>query len=188
MALLEAAGVRLADVDLFAVAAGPGSFTGLRVGIATIQGLAVATGRRVVAVSTLDALAALAGDGGTPVAAWVDAHRSEVYASLYGADGRPCLPAAALPPAAALAAIAAAGAGAPIRFVGDGAVRYAAEIAATLGADALLPDTVPALAVSIARLAIARADDAVRPHAVVPIYVRRPDVELTRDRRAGAGA
>jgi len=57
MRLLDQAGVRIEDVDLFAVAAGPGSFTGLRVGIATVQGLAMARRRRVVAGSTLDALA-----------------------------------------------------------------------------------------------------------------------------------
>ena len=57
MRVLDAAGVRIEDVDLFAVAAGPGSFTGLRVGIATMQGLAMARGRRVVPVSTLEALA-----------------------------------------------------------------------------------------------------------------------------------
>src|SRR5262245_22531746 len=53
---LESAGVALAAVDLFAVAAGPGSFTGLRIGIATIQGLAFVAGRRIVAISALEAL------------------------------------------------------------------------------------------------------------------------------------
>src|SRR3712207_3323697 len=57
MQLIAAAGMTLDAVDLFAVAAGPGSFTGLRVGIATVQGLAMATGKRIVPVSVLDALA-----------------------------------------------------------------------------------------------------------------------------------
>src|ERR1041384_6636557 len=57
MQALDGAGLVLADVDVFAVATGPGSFTGLRVGIATMQGLALAAGRPLVGVSALDALA-----------------------------------------------------------------------------------------------------------------------------------
>ena len=57
MRVLEMASVRLEAIDLLAVAAGPGSFTGLRVGIAAMQGLAMATNRRIVPVSALDALA-----------------------------------------------------------------------------------------------------------------------------------
>src|SRR5579872_923838 len=57
LALMERHHMALTDVDLFAVASGPGSFTGLRIGIATIQGLACATSRPVVAVSALEALA-----------------------------------------------------------------------------------------------------------------------------------
>lgn len=55
--LLAANGCAMSDIDLFAVAAGPGSFTGLRIGIATIQGLAFVTGQRIVPVSILEALA-----------------------------------------------------------------------------------------------------------------------------------
>src|SRR5688500_17025469 len=54
--LLDAQRVRVADVDLFAVAAGPGSFTGLRIGIATMQGLALANGKPLAGISALDAL------------------------------------------------------------------------------------------------------------------------------------
>src|SRR5205085_12037134 len=121
--LLAAGGVALADVDLFAVAAGPGSFTGLRVGIATIQGLAAATGRLVVPVGTLDALARSTAVAGRPIAPWMDAQRGEVFAALYSADGAQLLiPATSASPSATLAAwgphdVAPA-------FIGDGAVRY----------------------------------------------------------------
>ena len=57
MRALESAGIGLADLDLLAVAAGPGSFTGLRVGISAVQGLAMARSLRVVPVPTLEALA-----------------------------------------------------------------------------------------------------------------------------------
>src|SRR5438034_11168139 len=85
----DARGLSVSAIDLFAVAAGPGSFTGLRIGIATIQGLAVTTRRRIVAVSALEALAqSAAGEApgltaGTLVAAWMDARRHDVFAALY---------------------------------------------------------------------------------------------------------
>ena len=88
MAILDAAGVALHDVDRLAVATGPGSFTGLRVGIATIQGLALAQHKLVVPVSSFEALAFVAGPGAAAIAPWIDAHRGEVFAVLYGPDGR----------------------------------------------------------------------------------------------------
>src|SRR5688572_659244 len=86
---LAATGRTLADVDLFAVVSGPGSFTGLRVGIAAIQGLALATGRPVVAVPTLEALAApllrqAAAD--RLVVPCLDGQRGEVFLAAYEAD------------------------------------------------------------------------------------------------------
>jgi len=88
---LDRAGATLRDVDVFAVAIGPGSFTGLRIGIAAIQGCAFATGRSVVGVSALEALA-LAAVGGSeaPVrrlGVWIDAQRHEVFSALYGVRG-----------------------------------------------------------------------------------------------------
>src|SRR5512135_3349962 len=83
---LAALGAPWPTIDVFAVASGPGSFTGLRIGIATMQGLALVTGRRLVAVSALEALAQLASERlapGTLVASWVDAQRGEVFSALY---------------------------------------------------------------------------------------------------------
>jgi tRNA threonylcarbamoyladenosine biosynthesis protein TsaB len=183
---LEAAGVPLGEVDLLAVAAGPGSFTGLRVGIAAMQGLATATGRRIVPVSVFEALARSAGAGDAPLGVWIDAQRGQVFAVLFdAAAGRALTEPSSLPPAETLAAWQMAGVSGEVRFVGDGAVRYRPAIEAALGARALILPEAPPLAGFIGRIAAEQPERAVLPHAVVPIYVRRPDAELARGARAG---
>lgn len=184
--VLAQAGLGIADVSLLAVAAGPGSFTGIRIGMATAQGLAMARGLRVVPVSTLEALARGGANPTRAVAAWMDAHRGEVYGALYGPQGRDVRIPAAVATAQALLdawreAIGAAGAA----FIGDGAARYRDAIEAAFGERATLLPT-PPLAGLIGQIAAANPGRAVGPHALVPIYVRKPDVELARERRPGA--
>jgi tRNA threonylcarbamoyladenosine biosynthesis protein TsaB len=189
MTLLDDARVRLDEIDMFAIATGPGSFTGLRIGIATIQGLALAQGKLVVPVSTFEALAdfRLKAEA-TPVGAWIDAHRGEVFATLYAADGTVLQPPTSLPPDATLDAWAASlGESGTVRFAGDGAVKYRAAIEARLGARAGIPATVPPIAGVVGLLAAREPGRAVRPHAIVPLYVRRSDAELARDRRHASG-
>lgn len=200
-ALFAAHGLGARDIDLYAVAAGPGSFTGLRVGIATIQGLALVTGRAVVAVSALEAVAWSVRDraGTRLIGAWIDAQRREVFAALYEgvAAERPPPPdrAAGLVERAApsvgrpgdvLAAWRATAASQPVLFAGSGAVAYRDLILAPgagLTVDVL--DDVPALAPAVAEIAMARAaaGGAVSPHGIVPIYVRRPDAEIGKEKR-----
>jgi tRNA threonylcarbamoyladenosine biosynthesis protein TsaB len=91
--LLADCGVGIAECDLFAVGLGPGSFTGIRVAIATAQGFALACGKPVVGVSSMDALALANQDrlptGCTTLAVVVDAGRGEVYCSTYSVlDGQ----------------------------------------------------------------------------------------------------
>jgi tRNA threonylcarbamoyladenosine biosynthesis protein TsaB len=189
MRVLEESGLRIADVELFAVAAGPGSFTGLRVGIATVQGLAMARSRRVVAVSTLDALASAAANAsraGTNadrrIAAWMDAQRGEVSAALYAPDGRDLLIAPqSASPASVLDRWSEAADTATAIFIGDGAVRYR-EIVEARAAQAIVTAP-PPLARFIGAIAAADPARAVLPHAVVPIYIRASDAELARARR-----
>ena len=190
MALLEGARVDVHAIDRFAVATGPGSFTGLRIGIATIQGLALAQGKLVVPVSTFEAYRTSVVDHRPPAAApaagtavWIDAHRGEVFATLYAANGTVLQPPTSLSPEATLAAWRPSLTGERIVFTGDGALRYRAVVERQLGPAAEIPAGVPPLAGCIGRLAAAHPDRAVRPHAVVPLYVRRPDAELARDRR-----
>ena len=193
LALLESCAIALPAIDLFAVAAGPGSFTGLRIGIATMQGLAFVHGRRIGAVSALDALAHSAAKGlpvGATVAAWMDAFRHEVFSALYrvaATDGVlherliELEPASVGSPEATMARWASLGA--PRLFAGDGAAVYRDAI----GAAAAVVDA-PPLAGIIGRLAAGRAaaGSALDPAAVQPLYVRRPDAEVARDGRAAA--
>src|SRR5471030_2377516 len=130
----------LSGVDLYAVASGPGSFTGLRIGIATIQGLAFVNRRPVVAVTALEALAhAVSGEmaPGSVVAAWMDAHRHDVFAAVYRVTGAPLFTSERLEaiegptvgdPASTLARWLGPLAAVPSVFTGDGAVMYAGDI------------------------------------------------------------
>jgi tRNA threonylcarbamoyl adenosine modification protein YeaZ len=205
-ALLAAHGLAPGDVDRYAVAAGPGSFTGIRIGIATVQGLALVGDRLVHAIGTLELLAHDAAraddaDAGTTIVAWMEAYRGEVFAARYrvvqaapheAGDAGPRHRGTAIldvldPPTVSapepLAQAWAAGEAGRIIVCGDGVVRTAALLAGAFGGDAPLrsPD---ALAGTLAALAARQPDAATRPHAVTPIYGRRPDVELARDRAA----
>ncbi|MBM3819243.1 MAG: tRNA (adenosine(37)-N6)-threonylcarbamoyltransferase complex dimerization subunit type 1 TsaB [Acidimicrobiia bacterium] len=191
-ALLEREGVPLGDVDVFAVATGPGSFTGLRIGIATMQGLAVAMGKPLVGVSALDALADLgvrrpgAAEQGIDVtrtrrvATWVDAWRGEVYAALYE-HGREVDAPTVSRPETLLEQMRE-----DVLFIGDGAATFRDLIVHTIGERAQFAEAIaPPLAGTIARLATdaARAGETPPPHAIRPLYVRRPDPVLARERR-----
>jgi len=191
MAIFDMAALKIGDVDLFAVAAGPGSFTGIRIGIATVQGLATAYGRNVVPVSALEALARAVGHvmrGERQVATWMDAQRGEVFAALYEADGRTVLEEpSSETPSATLGRWRETPGLDSVLFVGDGAVRYADVIRGVIGpaADILPP---PSLAGTIGLIAAENPARAVSPHGLVPLYIRRPDAELARARRLATGA
>ena len=200
MRLLQRHGLTPYDVDAFAVAIGPGSFTGLRIGIAAIQGLAFASSRPVVGVSALEALAHAVFHGDPArrlprIGVWMDAQRDEVFSAVYKrieGDGPDHLrtveePAVGDPRGTALRWHALA-AGEWFPVAGDGAVRYRKVLEDVAGPGVPVIDP-PSLAPSIAALAEARAraGETVAPHAIRPLYVRRPDAELARDRRERGG-
>ena len=179
MSLLDRAGIALSAVDLFAVATGPGSFTGLRIGIATMQGLAFAEGKPLIGVSALDALARIAGSEGL-VATWVDAWRGEVYAALYD-GGVEVEPPVVSRPETLLEPLR----GRSTRFLGDGARAHAEVIGRVMGDAGHIADPVaPPLARTIAILASDAESGDHPPHAIRPLYVRRTDAELARDARS----
>ena len=193
--LLEKRGLASSDVDVFAVAAGPGSFTGLRIGIATIQGLSFVHGRRVAVVPALEAMAQIAGravSGGALVGAWMDAGRGEVYSALYRLSAHPPFDSRRLietdapavgGPATTLSRWRDLVGEAAVAFVGSGAVTYADLISARDREARIFSPT--ALAGAVGLLAVSRAalGETVEPASVRPLYVRRPDAELDRDRR-----
>ncbi|MGH9410994.1 MAG: tRNA (adenosine(37)-N6)-threonylcarbamoyltransferase complex dimerization subunit type 1 TsaB [Vicinamibacterales bacterium] len=184
MRVLDVAGATLGDIDQYAVCLGPGSFTGLRVGIATVQGLAHSRGARVVPVTAFEALASSAPAGPERVAIWIDAHRGEVFATLLASDHRTGVEApTSLTPAATLEAWAPSlSAAERVRFIGDAAVRHRDFITARLGGLAVVDATPPRLAGIVGQIACADPSRAVAPHALAPLYVRRPDAVLDRER------
>jgi tRNA threonylcarbamoyladenosine biosynthesis protein TsaB len=196
LALTAAHGLRAQDIDVFAVASGPGSFTGLRIGIATIQGMAMTTGRRVVAVSALDALAHMAAAHAAPgmlIAVWMDAHREDVFTALYRVNDAPAYEAERLHeldgpavgrPGAALERWGARFGDLRTLYIGDGAELYAPAIEGSPTSKGQVVPLAP-LAGAIGRLAVnrARRQDTIDPAGVQPLYVRRPDAEVERERR-----
>ena len=177
--VLGEAGLRIDDVDAIAVSIGPGSFTGLRIGLALAQGLAFAGGLPCVGVPTLEALAWSAdATPGETICAAIDARKQEVYAALFAAtpEGpRRLTPDLALAPTALAERLVA-----PCVVVGDAGEVYGR----ILGARATLRPFVThhPRGGTVARLGWERlrAGGAVNPGALEPVYVRPPDAELPR--------
>ena len=157
-ALLRQAGAHTGDVGGLAVGIGPGSFTGVRVGLATARGLALALGVRVAGVSTLEALAAGA-PGAIPV---VDARRREVFVLQ---DEPKVLSPGELEVSAGTL------------LVGNGAVRYR-EVFESAGA--LVPPDADERHLPCARFHAQLASDFVAAEQVEPLYLRIPDADRTR--------
>ena len=210
--LMEDHGTALSAIDLYSVCSGPGSFTGLRVGLATVQALALVHGRPVVAVPTLKALvySALGRPSSTEatrhVGAWMNAHRGEVFGALYELsstdcaawrDGVRCAPLTELigpmvgTPESVVAAWRESLGEHAVEVVGiDVAADAVLLLTHTLGERVTLIEKASPLAPILARIAALQKTDGTtgRPHSVQPVYVRRPDAELARERRQGSAA
>lgn len=164
-ALLKRRDVRLSDVELFAGASGPGSFTGVRVGLSAIKGLAEVGGKRVVALSNLRILAEFGTSDAR--ATIIDAHRGEIYGALYNSSGEQTVPEAVLPFEKFRA------------LLPHGPIEWISQVPA-LGPDRPTVLVPRAIAGTLARLAIrqAAAGLAEDPAAIEANYVRRSDAEL----------
>lgn len=179
---LDISGTPVETLDGIAVTRGPGSFTGLRIGLATVKGLAEASGKPVAGVESLEALALAAACPGLLVLPLLDARRGEVYCRPYrlsenGLEARG--PARVLPPEKALLGI-----DEPCLFVGDGAVLYRAMITQALGGLARFAhrtaDRIRASAVAwlgMERLRRGEEDDLI---GLAPDYMRKSEAEIKR--------
>jgi tRNA threonylcarbamoyladenosine biosynthesis protein TsaB len=178
-AALRDGGSDVSDVAAFAVSIGPGSFTRLRVGLATAKGLAFGTPRPLVPVPTLAALAWAAKRRDAPVVPLLDARRGEVYAAAFDLGGD--LPQLALPegvytPAELIARL-------PERclLVGEGVALCGAEICAGLGAGAATGPADPAARhVGLLGARLLARGKGVPAAEAVPRYVRRAEAEVKR--------
>ena len=187
--LLTRAGVAWSALDRVAVGLGPGTFTGLRVGIATARGLAQSLSVELVGVSSLRALAQAAAEGGghRGLLAVIDARRGEAFAAAYGHVGEgslsELLPARALPPEdlGSVVQQAEQRGGEPLApwlAVGDGAIRFRHHL--ELAGVAVPVDSSPLHLVGAQAICDlgARAPAVASYEEIVPDYRRRPDAEI----------
>lgn len=176
--LLDQLDLNLNQIELLAVANGPGSFTGLRIGLATVKAFAEVLDRPVVAVSTLEALAWRFRSLHPRVAPMIDARRQQVFAAVYAVGDdlpRQVHPPAALPPAEWLRQLDRE----DCLFVGDGARMYASTVQAALPQARLLGSD-NAILSEVADLAYRRflRGEVLRAEQVQACYVRPSDAEL----------
>ncbi len=192
--LLTDSGTAVADLDAIAVSIGPGSFTGLRVGLATAKGLAMGGRKPLVTVPTLEAIASLFPYSNALIAPMLDARRQEVYWALFDTQaGRPdrLHPEAATSPEALLEAIGHLDQ--PVLFVGEGAEKYKALLLANRPEKTLFAPKALQFpsAASVAELGLARLQkgEVYPPEEVAPFYLRVSTAELNhRAKSSSQGA
>jgi tRNA threonylcarbamoyladenosine biosynthesis protein TsaB len=182
---LAQAKVELAAVDALAVSIGPGSFTGLRVGLSFAKGVAFASGAPLVGVGTLEALAAAAPPRFSVVAAVTDARRGETYSAIFrrtaGSVERLVEDAALTPPQAAQRIVGELGGASSCALVGDGAERYGEAFARLRD---LAVEIIPfreihprgSVVASLGERRLRRGESD-RPETLVPLYVRASAAE-----------
>ena len=189
--LLGSAGVAFSDVDVYIAAAGPGSFTGVRVGLTTVKAWAEVTGKPIVSVSRLEALATQA-EGSQPyVAAFANAQRRQVYGAVYRRDDRSLNRVgeeSVIAPDKFLAFAVETAAGQSIQWISTDpemlleteAWRARQSVGAPEGFSERVLAAAPVLAPSIGRLGyrLAQGERFTDPLALDANYVRRSDAEV----------
>jgi tRNA threonylcarbamoyl adenosine modification protein YeaZ len=170
--VMQQAKIGFAALDRVAVTVGPGSFTGLRVGIAAARGIALASGKPVVGLSTLSAYAApaMAADDSIPVAAAIDARHEQVYLQIFGPGGRTLV----TPRIATLREAVRLASTGPIRIVGSAADLIAAAWTIKEPRPVLVEARAAPEIEWVARLGAAAAEDQAPPK---PQYLRAPDAQ-----------
>jgi len=181
--LLKQAGLAAKDLGAVAVSVGPGSFTGLRVGLATAKGLALGTGAMLVGVPTLEVLAEGYTVPDVTICALLDARRGEVFMALFRRREthlERLSPDAVLTPEVVKSMLARAES--PVHLIGDGAVRYRERFEAMLGDSVCMTETglqtIPSAAVT-GLVGLRQLAGGKRPGAVVePVYLRKAEAEV----------
>jgi tRNA threonylcarbamoyladenosine biosynthesis protein TsaB len=173
---LDDLGIDPRELDGLAVTVGPGSFTGLRVGISSVQGLALATGRPCLGRPSLDILARLVLGQAPSIVALVDAVRGEVFGAIYDGGGRLRGERRAGRVEDLLGELEG-----PAAFVGDGALRYRPQIEARVPG-ALFPDVELFLAAELGRVALdaLAAGEGGAPGELRPLYLREAHIRKPR--------
>ena len=184
-AALEGAGLRCGDVDVFAAVAGPGSFTGVRIGVCAAKGLAHAVGKPCAAVHALEALAMNCYGFDGLCCPILDARRGQVYCAAFDMAGgmpRRALADAALPLEDFLATLPG---DRRLVFVGDGVPVHGEAVARALGERALIapPNLRDLRADAACLLAAARPETWLPAADLRPIYLRAPQAVRERERR-----
>jgi len=184
--VLRTAGVAPSAIEAIAVSVGPGSFTGVRVGLATAKGMILGTQAVLIGVSTLEALAAGCALRNAIVCALLDAGRGVVYAGLYqctDAEFRQLCSEAVLSPEAIAVQALALTAG-DIQLIGDGVARYRERLEVAFQGRGQATDedcnAIPRAAL-VARLAfrqLQKAGGTGREREVMPVYLRRAEAEM----------
>lgn len=174
--LLRSLGLAASDVDGYAVTIGPGSFTGVRVGLSTVQGLGLGSGRPCLGLATLDVLASRIAGEADSLVAMADAFREEVFVGRYDRDARPLSPPSRQRPEAVFAALPPESA-----LTGEGARRYE-QLMRTMLPRARFIRRSPWLASALGVLAepLLAAGRGVSPAALRPLYLRDADVRAPK--------
>lgn len=178
--VLQTAGLAISDLDGLAVSAGPGSFTGLRIGMSTIKGLALACGKPLVGVSSLEALAWQLMPCFHLIVSLLDARKGQVYCARYRSVSAALVEESAATVLSPLDAVR--DIHEPCVLVGDGAQQYQNLIVSRLGDLAHLapPNQHVIRASSVAWLSLGRFEkaDSEDTACLVPTYIRKSDAEL----------
>lgn len=181
---LKQSGLKISDIDIFAVAIGPGSFTGLRIGLSTVKGFSYVTGKPIVSVPTLEAFAWNFPYSRYPICTMLDARKEEVYAAVFRWEGNGfvrLINEVSIKPSELLGKLNEAE---RIIFTGEGALLYKDTIIEVMGRKAIFAPSqkmVPSPSnVAFIGLEKAMKGEFSEPISLIPFYIRKSEAEIKK--------